>query len=276
MISDNHHHAGGTHIHDVIGIVPQFILVLPFVLSLVIYLLAVINSNRRYRKWSVYRTAFWVVGVLCAIAAVAGPLAQRAHADFTAHMLVHLLLGMLAPLLMVLAAPMTLVLRTQNVTLARRLTQLLKSGPVRLLSDPIVASLLNVGGLWILYTTDLYAAMHENILLHMLIHIHVFLAGYLFTLSMIYIDPTPHRTSYVYRATVLILALAGHGILSKYIYANPPSGIPVSQAEEAGMLMYYGGDAIDIVIIFLLCYQWYRATRPKTPVTMSREYVKYL
>ncbi|MFC0469393.1 cytochrome c oxidase assembly protein [Halalkalibacter kiskunsagensis] len=275
MNSDNYHHAGGTHIHEVIGIVPQIILVLPFVIGLVIYFFAVINSNRRYRKWPFYRTVLWVIGVLCAIVAVAGPFAQRAHTDFTVHMLGHLLLGMLAPLLMVLSAPMTLALRTLNVTLARRLTRVLKSWPVRLLSDPIVASLLNIGGLWILYATDLYTAMHENITLHVLIHLHVFLAGYLFTLSMIYIDPTPHPTSYVYRATVLILALAAHGILSKYIYANPPSGIPVYQAEKGGMLMYYGGDTIDIVIIFLLCYQWYRATRPKTTVTMSRGQYKH-
>ncbi|WP_096438300.1 cytochrome c oxidase assembly protein [Alteribacter populi] len=252
------------HIHHVIGVVPQLTLVLPFVIGLAIYILAVVISNRRLKKWPVYRTAFWVTGIFCAAFAVAGPLADRAHVDFSAHMLGHLLLGMLAPLLMVLAAPLTLILRTLNVTLARRLSRLLKSWPFRVVSDPIVASLFNVGGLWILYTTDLYSAMHQNIILHVFIHLHVFLAGYVFTISMIYIDPTPHRSSYVYRSIVLVFALAGHGILSKYLYAYPPAGVPASQAEIGGMLMYYGGDAIDIVIIFILCFQWFKATRPRT------------
>jgi putative membrane protein len=266
----NHdHHTDGTIIHDVIGMGPQLIMALPFVVVGILYILAVIKSNREYKQWSFYRIAFWVSGVVCAVMAVAGPLAQRAHHDFTVHMVGHLLLGMLAPLLMVLAAPMTLVLRTLNVTLARRFTRLLKSWPVRFLSDPIVASLLSVGGLWVLYVTDLFVTIHQNIILHVLIHIHVFLAGYLFTLSMIYIDPTLHRTSYTYRAIVLILALTGHGILSKYIYANPPTGISVSQAEMGGMLMYYGGDAVDMVMIFILCYQWYRATRPRITFIMS-------
>jgi putative membrane protein len=109
--------------------------------------------------------------------------------------------------------------------------------------------------------------MQQNIHLHMLIHIHVFFAGYLFTVSMIYIDPIPHRTSYVYRAIVMVIALAAHGILSKYIYAQPPYGVPAAQAETGGMLMYYGGDAIDLVLICVFCFQWFRATRPRTSLS---------
>ncbi|MGG4490947.1 cytochrome c oxidase assembly protein [Metabacillus idriensis] len=251
------------HSHHAVGIGPQILLALPFVVALVLYAAAVLTSNHRRKKWPVYRTVFWFIGILCAIAAVSWPLANRAHMDFTAHMLCHLLLGMIAPLLMALAAPMTLFLRALKVNQARRLTGLLKSGPVRVLSNPATAALLNVGGLWVLYTTDLYAVMHQFILLHAVIHIHVFLAGYLFTVSIIYIDPAPHRTSYVYRAIVLVLALGGHGILSKYIYAHPPNGVPADQAETGSMLMYYGGDLADIVIIFILCLQWYRAARPR-------------
>jgi hypothetical protein len=29
------------------------------------------------------------------------------------------------------------------------------------------------------------------------------------------------------------------------------------------MLMYYGGDLIDLALIVLLCRQWYAATRPR-------------
>ncbi len=268
MNSNNHVlQTDGTHI---VGTIPQLLLALPFVLTLVIYILAAVVSSRRHKPWPKYRTACWAFGVLFATIAVAGPLADRAHADFTAHMLGHLLLGMLAPLLMVLAAPMTLLLRTLSVPLARRVSKLLRSRPSQLLTNPAVASFLNIGGLWLLYTTDLYTLMHESILLHLLVHIHVFLAGYIFTVSMIYIDPIPHQTSFLYRAIVFVVALAGHGILSKYIYAHPPDGVPAEQAELGGMLMYYGGDIIDIVIIFLFCLQWFRATRPRARSAVSR------
>jgi putative membrane protein len=109
----------------------------------------------------------------------------------------------------------------------------------------------------------LYHMMHEHVLLHIFIHAHVFIAGYLFTISMIYIDPVSHRFSYLYRTIVLIFALAGHGILSKYIYAHPPHGVPVHKAELGGMIMYYGGDIIDALLIFLLCLQWFNSTKPQ-------------
>ncbi|MDQ0256056.1 putative membrane protein [Evansella vedderi] len=229
----------------------------------VLYIIAILLSNRKYRKWPTYRTVYWMMGVFAAIVAVAGPLAVKAHVYFTAHMLAHLFLGMLAPLLLALGAPVTLFLRTINVKRARRITKLLKRKPIRIVTDPIVASTLNIGGLWLLYTTSLYTVMHEHILIHILVHVHLFLAGYLFTISMIYIDPAAHRTSYLYRSVVFILALAGHGILSKYIYVNPPEGVTEEQGEIGAMIMYYGGDLVDIIIIFMLCLQWYRETRPR-------------
>lgn len=259
------------HIHEeaarsLLGPGPQLVLAIPFVCALILYVWAVIRSNRRYKKWPLYRTFSCSAGVFLAVASVAGPLAEKAHHDFQAHMLGHLFLGMLAPLLMALAAPVMLTLRTLPRDKARKLSQLLKSRPLRVLSDPFFASFLNIGGLWLLYTTSLYSAMHENILLHIFIHLHVFLAGYLFTVSLIYIDPIPHRKSYAYRAAALLSALAAHGILSKIIYARPPEGVPADQAESGSMLMYYGGDAIDIILIFILFLQWYKASRPKPAV----------
>ena len=250
----------------------QSIFIILILLTMFVYLLAVIITSRRYtKKWQLYRTVFWVLGVLSASAAVIGPLADLAHTDFRAHMTGHLLLGMLAPLLMVLAAPMTLLLRTLHVKQSRSLTRILKSWFFRILSNPIFTLTLNVGGLWVLYTTNLYMFMQQNMLLHILVHIHVFIAGYLFTISIIYIDPTPHRKGYIYRSFVLLLALAAHSILSKYIYAHPPIGVSTAQAELGGQLMYYGGDAIEVVLIFIFCFQWYKNTRPRTSNTSSKK-----
>ncbi len=254
------------HLHHEIWNVLDILLFGFILIMLIIYIVAMILSNRHYKRWSLYRSVFWVLGLICVAIAVVGPLAYRAHNDFTVHMLVHLLLGMLAPIFIALAAPMTLFLRTLNVRTARRLSRILKSRPLQILTHPIIATLLNLGGLWILYTTNLYSMMHESILLHLFIHFHVFIAGYLFTTSMIYVDSIFHRYSYMYRSIILIVASAGHGILSKYIYAHPPAGVVTEQAEIGGVLMYYGGDFIDIVLIFILCLQWSRGCRPRTKV----------
>lgn len=241
-----------------------FTLALPFAIAIIVYFALAIAASHHYKPFPMYRYLFWLLGILCGASAVVGPLANRAHTDFTAHMIIHLLLGMLAPLLLTLAAPMTLLLRTLSLKQARRLSRILKSGLFRFLIDPIVSSTLNIGGLWFLYTTDIFNLMHQNLILHILVHIHLFLAGYLFTASMIYIDPTAHRTSFVYRTLILLISFTGHGLLSKYIYANPPTGVPAAQAEIGGMIMYYGGDIIDIILISILFFQWYQATRPRS------------
>lgn len=243
--------------------VPELFFAVLFGTLLILYSGAVIFTNRSYKKWPRHRVMCWCAGIFCAAVAVVGPVANRAHLDFSVHMTGHLLLGMLAPLLIALSAPLTLLLRTLSTTGARRLTRLFRSWPSRIITDPVIATLLNIGGLWLLYTTSLYSLMHENSMVYFFVHVHVLLAGYLFTVSLIYIDPVFHRNSFVYRAFVLILALASHGILAKYIYAHPPEGVPIRQAEQGSMIMYYGGDLIDVVIIFILCLHWFKATKPR-------------
>jgi putative membrane protein len=257
------------HVHRASELPNELLLALPFVLAILIYLLFGLVSNQCHKQWPIYRYIFWVSGVLSAAVALIGPIADTAHENFTAHMVGHLFLGMLAPLLLVHAAPMTLLMRTLSVGHARKLSGVLKSFPVRIYCHPVIASILNIGGLWVLYTTQLYSAMQHHALLHMVVHFHVFLAGYLYTISIIYIDLTAHRYSFSLRTIVLILSLAAHGILSKYIYAYPPGGVPIEQAHMGGMIMYYGGDIIEICLIFLFCQQWYKAARPRTSVSIS-------
>lgn len=257
------------HIQQDNGSDMVFLSVLPFIVAILCYILAAILTNRHYKTWPLSRIIYWTLGIIAITTAVIGPLAALSHTNFIAHMTGHLLLGMLGPLLIALAAPMTLLFRSLNVRAARLISSLLKSGPVRFFTDPFVATVLNIGGLWLLYTTGLYTIMHQNSLVFVLVHIHIFLAGYLYTISLIYIDPISHRTSFIYRATMLILSLAAHGILSKYLYANPPEGVPALQAETGSMLMFYGGDIIDAVLIIIFCYQWFKISKPKNETVLS-------
>ncbi|WP_318243537.1 cytochrome c oxidase assembly protein [Fictibacillus norfolkensis] len=233
------------------------------IIIFMLYVGAVMRSNIHRKKWPMYRTLCMALGMICIAVSVVGPLAEEAHVSFIAHMLSHLLLGMIAPLLIVMAHPLTLLLRTLSVSKARMLTSLLKMKFIHVLMNPFIAATLNIGGLWLLYTTDLYMLMHQYLWVFVFIHLHLFIAGYLFTASILSIDPTAPKHSYGYRSFILVIALAGHGMLSKFIYVNPPAGVPLKQAEDGSMLMYYGGDLVDLVLIFILCLQWYKAARPR-------------
>lgn len=215
------------------------------------------------RRWPIRRCVSWLLGCSAAALSVVGPWAGAADSSFRAHMVTHLLLGMVAPLLLVLAAPATLVLRSLPVASARRLSRLLTSAPLRVVTEPVVAATLSAGGLWLLYTTDLYPAMHHRPVVHLLVHLHLFVAGYLLTVAMISRDPLPHRRSFLHRSIVLVLTMAAHDVLAKHLYAHPPSGVSAADAEAGSMLMYYGGDAVELMIVVVLCQRWYRATRPR-------------
>lgn len=252
-----------SHVHPLQLTNASTLMSIAFFIIYIGYLSAVLYSNKRFNNWPLYRFILFTLGIFCLVIATSGPLAKLAHESFSFHMVSHLLLGMIAPLLIVLSAPMTLLFRSLSTKTAKRLTYFLRRKPIQLLLHPIVTSILNMGGLWLLYTTNIYTLMHEHTLLYLFIHLHVFFAGYLFTASIIYIDPIAHRISYLFRSIVLVLALSSHAILAKNIYAFPPTGVLRHDAEIGGMLMYYGGDLVDLIIIIILCNEWYKSARPK-------------
>lgn len=236
----------------------DLILLLPFLLAAIAYLASVAVQRRRGRPWPWYRSMLWMTGLTAAASGFYGPVASWSHATFTGHMASHLLVGMVAPLLLVLAAPVTLALRTLAVAPARKLSRLLNSAPARVLTNPFVAAVLNVGAMWVLYLTPLFDAMQDDLLIHRLVMAHFLVAGYLYTAAFVSIDPSPHRSSFPFRAGVLLLSMAAHGVLAKLLYAYPPEGLNVADVGQGAELMFYGGDAVDFILVWLLCAQWYR------------------
>ncbi|WP_369136852.1 cytochrome c oxidase assembly protein [Modestobacter versicolor] len=213
------------------------------------------------RPWPVARTASWLAGVGCAVAALTVPAAGHsggsAHPDLRAHMAAHLLLGMVAPVFLALARPVTLTLRALPVTAARRVGRLLRTPPVRVLTDPVVATAVNVAGLWLLYGTGLLTAVLHSPSLHLLVSGHVLLTGWLATTAVLALEPTAHRRGVVVRAVALAGGMAAHDVLAKTLYAFPPAG--VTGAEAGARLMYDGGTVVHLVVAGLLWRQWYRS-----------------
>jgi putative membrane protein len=203
------------------------------------YAVGVERLRRRGVDWPPSRSLAWYAGVAVAAAAGLGH-----HHDFRAHLSAHLLLGMAAPILLVMARPVTLLLRVLPVRPARRAALVLRTP---FLTHPLTAAVLDAGGLWLLYTTDLYAQAMARPWLHTLVQVHMLLAGYLLTAAIIGRDPAPHRPGPLTRGLVFLAFVAAHGILAKYLYGHPPPGAGPGDAQ----IMYYGGDLLHLVVIVL-------------------------
>lgn len=243
----------------------QLIWVAAVMSAMVLYGLAHKKLREQGSTWPAHRTVSWFAGCLLVLVSVYGPLAQLAHHDFPVHMVVHVLLGMLAPLLLVLAAPVTLTLRALPHATARRLGRLLSGKAAGFVANPFVAAILNVGGLWLIYRSPLFELMHHNLLVGAFIQLHVLLAGYLFSYAILGgPDPAPHRRSPGERAAVMVMAIAAHNILAKSLYAMPPAGLQVADAQTGAQIMYYAGMPVEITLLIGLCLPWILGNRAKS------------
>lgn len=221
-------------------------------LPLAAYLAAAQRLAARGRRWPRHRVLAWCAGLALLALALLPPLATHDE-DFTIHMVQHLLLGMVAPLVLVLSAPVTLLLAVAPSRWRHRIMLLLRSRIARLVGHPVTAACLSVGFLVLLYTTSLYQLSEEHLALHLLVHAHMLVAGYLFAAALIGIDPNPHRSGLPTRAVVLVLAGGAHNALAKLLYAHGS----VAWATGA-QVMWYGGDAVDLLLAVVLFGQWYR------------------
>ena len=228
---------------------------------LVLYLVAVGRQNRLGHRWNHWRTSSFGIGMVLLFVALSPPLANVSHHDLRAHMLQHILIGMLAPLGLVLGAPLTLAFRTLPVRVSRLITTTLHNRLVRWLIHPVSAFLSNIGGMYLLYLTPLYALTLTNPYLHYFMHLHFLAAGCLFTWAIAGPDRAPGRPGMRTRLIVLFLSIAAHATLGKlmYIYLSP-HGTPHSANEirAAAQFMYYGGDFAELLLVIALFITWYQ------------------
>ncbi|WP_309133663.1 cytochrome c oxidase assembly protein [Cellulomonas sp.] len=219
--------------------------------------------TRMPRAWSPWRTASWCAGAV-GVGVAVSPVTAVVTDPAVRHMVQHLLLGMLAPLALVLAAPVTLLLGAASPRGRRRVARVLRARPVRVLTHPVTAALLHVGGLVVLYLTPLYALAARDGVVHVLVLVHFLLAGSLFAWAVAGPDPAPHRPGLPTRLAVLVVAGGVHGALAKLLYSRAGSlpaggGYTAAQTEAAAQWMYYGGDVAEVLLAVALFAGWYAA-----------------
>ncbi|CAM5255709.1 cytochrome c oxidase assembly protein [Streptomyces griseomycini] len=228
--------------------------------AVVAYGVAAARLRRRGDAWPRWRDASFTAGGAALAWAAAGPLPGG---PFTAHMVQHLIVGMTAPLLLVLARPLTLLLRALPPGAARGgILALAHSRAAGLLLLPPLAALLDVGGLWLLYRTGLFAALRHEPWLHALVHTHVLAAGLLFTFAVCQLDPVHRRWGTAVRGVTLLAAGTAHAVLAKSLYATAPPGTAFTAADlrTGAQVMYYGGDLVEAALAVVLAGSWYAAT----------------
>jgi len=239
-----------------------------------LYLYGTHRLRARGDHWPVLRTVFFV-GCGLGIVAIATLSGLGAYDDtlFSAHMVQHMLLSMIAPIFLALGAPVTLALRTLPVRYRRWLMALLHSRFARVMTFPIVSFGLFIASPYALYFSGWYEATLNNRVLHELLHAHFLLVGCLFFWPLIGLDPLPGRAPYPLRALMMFLSMPFHAVLGLTIMQSTAllaadhyreldlSWVdPLKDQEVGGGLLWASGDIVSLLMLGALIAQWMRAS----------------
>ncbi len=224
------------------------------------YTAGVQRLHRRGVGWPVSRSIAAAAGLLSlAVAALPLPVPLP---EFSAHVVQHLLMAMLAPLLLALSAPVTLLLRTSGSQIRSSALRILHSRWARFVMLGPVLVVLEIGGLYGYYLTPLYELTHHNAALKAVVHLHMFLVGCLLSWYLVGLDPLRHRPRIGMSLVVLLVVAAAHDLMAKLMFARHlPVGAGTAADIEAGsQLMYYGGTVVELALAVTVLTQWYRRT----------------
>jgi putative copper resistance protein D len=184
-----------------------------------VYLAGVLRLRRRGDAWPMGRTIAWLCGCAVLLFGTSSGIGRYMPSMFSMHMAAHMLLSMLTPILLVLGGPVTLALRA--LPAAGRdeppgprewILIALHSKLSRFLTNPIIATVVFVVGVYALYLGGIFNAVAGSHGAHVLMNLHFLVSGYLFYWVVIGIDPTPRPIPPVAKLGMVFASLALHAV----------------------------------------------------------------
>lgn len=252
----------------------------------IVYLVAVRIVNRAHPKTPVsrWRVAAWLAGMTMYAIALISAIDVYATEVFSAHMVQHLLLTMVAPPLLALGAPITLLLRVSGPEFRRSvLLPVLHSRLVQGISWPPVGWTVFAVVMWATHFSPLFDAALEEPLLHQLEHVAYIAAGLLFWWPVVGVDPSRWRLTYAWRMAYLAGQMPLNTAVGLAIYFSPTvlyahyatierawGPDPFTDQQVAGIVMWGAGDAILLTALVLAIAAWLRADEERSRIFDER------
>ena len=240
----------------------SFVALLVQLVVLAWYLTSARRVAARAGRWSVFRTLCFVVGVLVLAYATEGGIAHYQTSNFTAHVVQVLLLVDVGPPLLALGAPITLALQSSSRHTAATLVRVLRSGPVQVVSRPIVAFVISMGSMFVYFLTPLYRVSEQHPLLLALVQLYLVLTGLLLWVLIVGQDGLPRRLSFGMRF-VLVLLLVPFNLALGLAVASVtqplyPAGNTLADTQQGGNVLLGLAEVLVVAALALIFVEWAR------------------
>jgi cytochrome c oxidase assembly factor CtaG/putative copper export protein len=248
----------------------------------VLYVAAVLRLRHRGDSWPPGRTLAWLLGCAALLFVTSSGVGRYMPAMFSMHMVAHMGLSMLVPILLVLGGPVSLALRALPAA-ARDdppgprewLLAALHSRLSRLLTNPVVATVLFVAGFYGLYFGSIFddaAGSHAG---HLAMNVHFLLSGYLFYWIVIGVDPTPRPIPPLAKVAVVFASLPLHAFFGvelmstrRVLGAAYYRSLGLSWHTDllgdqrlGGGIAWAAGELPLVIVMVALLVQWARSDR---------------
>ena len=163
---------------------------------------------RKYPRapWPQARTAWFLSGLAVSLLALMSPVDVYAEVFLWVHMIQHLLLLSVVRRCCSWGARDAAARASSPATRRRRILPILRSGPVKVISNPIVAWSLFATAMVVTHFSPLYEAALVHPWVHVLEHLIYLTAGLLFWWPVVGLDPSPWRLSHPVRLLYVFLA----------------------------------------------------------------------
>ncbi|HEX7964157.1 MAG TPA: cytochrome c oxidase assembly protein [Gammaproteobacteria bacterium] len=257
---------------------------LALILAAGAYLAGLLRMRSRRRLLDARRRAAFAAGLAAVFFALLSPLDGFADRSFSAHMLQHLMLMLLAPPLLVYARPATAWLWAFPLRGRRVLGRVWSGGfatGFRLLMHPVSVWLLSSLALVFWHLPGPYGWALEDEGIHTFEHACLFVTSLMFWSLVI----EPYRRRQDYPACMLLVAtfsvemgflgalltFAPRPLYAFYAHAVLPWGLdPLEDQQIAGLVMWIPAGLVHVTTLATLFLGWLRQAEREAQATVSR------
>ncbi|MFB7501132.1 cytochrome c oxidase assembly protein [Streptomyces sp. NPDC056161] len=246
----------------------------------------VLRLHRRGRSWPAARlAAFAVLGLGTLVVATMSGLAVYDRVLFWPAAVQNILLDLLAPLGLALGDPLRLAVEALPGTTAVRVRRAMTGRIVRILTFPLVSTVLVLATELTVYFTPYFATALRLSWLHELMYLNLLAAGCLFVVPVLTREQTlPSWCTHPVRAALVFLdglvdAVPGivvmtHGTLiagAWYLHHAPPwdTDVPHDQQTGGGVMVSIA-ELVALPFLLAILVQWARVERAQTAVLDRR------
>jgi len=220
--------------------------------------------------WPRLRTASFVAGLAVCVVATNGSIAVYDQVLFSAHMLGHLALVMLAPALLMAGRPLTLAVAASRQP--ERLRRVLGGRTLALVTAPPVGFACYAAVIVGSHLTGAMDLIMRNTWAGQVEHLLYLLVGCQFFVLVTGDEPLRWRLSVPARWVLLAYAMAVdtftgivllQGTSAVGMRPDPALAVdPLSDTRTGGAIMWFGGDALMAAVMIVLVIGWLRRPGP--------------